>query len=251
MQVGQFAAFEEPGQVPRITEVVFHRIARLGDLGALKPGDGPDQILLDVFRKGCRDPVRIHEVTPKALGLKVNRVALLVCEADDLVLDGRAIPWALAGNPAAIQGGPPEVLPYDVMRRPGRRRDAAGDLTIPETVRVERQECRPVVTRLRVEHVPVDAVPAKARGSSGLEPAGDDTEPAEAVRQRDRGRISHPSGGPALVPDMDLPAEECPGRQDHPPRGDRALIRQDEHETVGRRANIDGFAEDEVHSGVA
>ena len=78
-------------QLARIDVVVLDRIAGPPDLDLLKPGDRAQERLLDLGRQRGRDAVGIDGIVVQPLGLEEDLVAGAVGEADDLVLDRRAI----------------------------------------------------------------------------------------------------------------------------------------------------------------
>src|SRR5207253_2524830 len=89
----------------RIEVVVLDRIAGPKDVGLLEAGDRTHQVLLDVERQAGGDPVRVELVGRQTLGLEENLVRVLVREAMDLVLDGRAITRAYPFDHAGEHGG--------------------------------------------------------------------------------------------------------------------------------------------------
>ena len=83
-------------------DVVLDRVRRPEDLRLLQPREAPDDLFLDVRRKGHRQAVQVGPVRVETLGLDEDLVPLPFGEANDLVLDGRAV----AGPPASDD--PPE-----------------------------------------------------------------------------------------------------------------------------------------------
>ena len=67
-----------------IGELILHGIAVLDDLGALEPYNTPDQLLLDIGRKRCRNAVRIDQPGIEPLGFKKDLVTVPISEALDL-----------------------------------------------------------------------------------------------------------------------------------------------------------------------
>ncbi len=60
-------------------------------MGLLEARDGAHQVHLDVIGQAGGDTVRVDLVGTQALRLHEDLVAVLVREAHDLVLDGRAV----------------------------------------------------------------------------------------------------------------------------------------------------------------
>ena len=78
-------------ELGRRAVVVFHGVARADDLGILQPGDGADEVVLDLVGQRGGDAVDVELAGVAALRLQEDLVALLLGEADHLVLDGRAV----------------------------------------------------------------------------------------------------------------------------------------------------------------
>ena len=76
--------------------VIFDGIAGPHDLGTFEPGNGGHKRRLHVLGQRGRDAVGIDRGVVETLRLKENLVPVALAEADDLVLDRRAITRAAA-----------------------------------------------------------------------------------------------------------------------------------------------------------
>ena len=103
--------------------------------------------------------------------------------------------------------------------------DMAGDLRQGDALGRLGEERRLRVARLPVETGEVDACPEEARRRSGLEPAHAEAEAASAADRAFDGALADPSAGRLLEADVEQPAQERPGRQDHG-RGEPARARR-------------------------
>src|SRR3546814_5815915 len=68
--------------------VIFHRIARLQNHGALQPRNGGDQRGLRIGGQRGRNAIGVDDMIVRALRLQKDLVPVAVAEADDLVFDG-------------------------------------------------------------------------------------------------------------------------------------------------------------------
>ena len=91
IEAGQPLDRQRRPQLARIDVVVFDRVARTPDLDPLQAGDRAQERLLDLGGQGGRDAVGIDGIVVQPLGLQEDLVAGAVGEADDLVLDRRAV----------------------------------------------------------------------------------------------------------------------------------------------------------------
>ena len=95
--------------------VVFDGVARPHHPGAFQPRDGREQRALHVLRQRGRDAVRIDRGVVQPFRLKENLVPVALAEADDLVLDRRAIARAAALDLPGIHRRAVHVRPDDVV----------------------------------------------------------------------------------------------------------------------------------------
>ena len=163
----------------------------------------------------------------RAFGLQEDLVAAAVGEADDLVLDRRAVARADALDLAGIHGRAIEVPPDELVGRRGRGGDAAGDLRRGDAVGQIGERNRRVVARLHLQAGPVDRAAVEPRRRPGLETTEREAEPAQGGREAERGRLADAAGGDLLLADMDETAQEGAGRYD-----DRAARRRSPRPSV-------------------
>lgn len=100
-------------------------------------------------------------------------MALLLFKADDLVLNGRAVPRADTLNVAAVERQAVQVVENDLMGRGVRVGDVAVDLVVHRHAghRTERAQLGVGVAGLTFELREVDAAAVDAGGRAGLEAA--------------------------------------------------------------------------------
>ena len=104
-------------QLARIDVVVFDGVARPDDARVFQARNGRDQRALDVLRQRGRNAVRIDRVIVEPFRLQENLVAVALAEADDLVLDRRAIARAAARDLAGIHRRTMHIGADDRVRR--------------------------------------------------------------------------------------------------------------------------------------
>ncbi len=169
--------------------------------------------LLHIFRQAGRDAVRVHRRIVQAFRLQEDIVAILVREADNLVLDRRTIPRTPSSDLARVNSRPVDILPYNRVRRLSRPCHPACDLPIQQAGRHRTERLRLIVTRVSAQTRPIDRPSVQSRRSPRLETAKRQSEPAQSLRQPDRRRFPHTAGGRLTVADMDNPAKKRAGCQ--------------------------------------
>ena len=107
--------FQRRVQLRRRGVVVFDGVAPAQHLGVLQAGDEAEHPLLHVLGQAGGDAVAVIFERVAAFRLQENLVAVLVGEADDLVLDGRAV-----ARPAALRSGRSTSAPGGGWRGSGR-----------------------------------------------------------------------------------------------------------------------------------
>ena len=111
----------------------------------------------------------------------------------------------------------------------GRRRgagDAALDLRRGDARGQGRERLRRVVAGLHLHRAPVDGGAVEARRRAGLEPPQREAERLERRRQPERRRLPGPAGRPVPLAEMDQPAQEGAGGDDHRPCPQLTPVRQ-------------------------
>src|SRR5690606_28952709 len=178
-------------QVPRIEEVVLDRIAGPRDMRTLEARDRAHERVLHVERQRRRDAVRIALEGVEPLGLDEDLMFLPVREADDLVLDRRAVARPDAFDRAAEERRAVEPAADNLVRAGCRMRDMAAHLARvlrpPAAVREDR---RRRVARLLDEVRIVDRAAVDPRRGAGLQPPDREPEVAEPAREARRGRVA-------------------------------------------------------------
>ena len=155
-------------------------------------------------------------------------MALALGEAHHLVLDRRAVARAPAADPPGIDRRAVEVLADRVVRRRVGPGDVAVDLGRRDPPGHRRERLRRVVALLAFEPGPVDGAPVDPGRRAGLEPAEREPGALQRLGERDRGRVAHPPGRPAVAADVDDAPEERAGGEHHGAGRDRlAGLRHD------------------------
>ena len=90
-QSGHGFELEARAKFARIDVIIFDRITWPDDGYVLEPGQRAQKLLLHLRRERRGEPVGIDSRVVKPFRLKENLVAVAVGEADDFILDGRAI----------------------------------------------------------------------------------------------------------------------------------------------------------------
>ena len=236
---GEVQAWDHPRpqrvvERPWIDVVVLDRVARPDHAGIFQPGNGPEQRLLHIAGQGGRNPVRIDRVVVEPFRLEVDLMARFVGEADDLVLDRRAIARPGAADLAGIDRRAMQVGADQIVAGGAGMGQMTGDLRRRNPLGHIGEGRRFIVARLDFEPGPVDGPAVQARRRSRLEPPQRKPELAQGARQPVGGRIADPSGRNLLLADMDHAAEERPGRQ-HDGRGrqHRTVAGDDTGRTAG------------------
>jgi len=165
-------------------------------------------------------------VVVQPLGLQEQLVAVLVGEADDLVLDGRAITRPHAADLPRIHGRTVQVGADDGV---GFRRgvgDAARHLGHGDALGQGGERHRRVVARLHLQRRPVDGAPIQPCRGSSLQARQREAGAGQRRRQTVGRRVTHPAGRPALLAAMDQAAQEGAGGDDDGTRADTAAVGQ-------------------------
>ncbi len=226
VEAGEGLDLQRQREGARVHVVVLDRVAGLGDDGLFEALDGADVVLLHLGGERGGDAVRVDGRVVEALGLEEDLMALLVGEADDLVLDGGAVARAHALDMAAIHGRAVEVRADDLVGAGVGVGDAAGDLGDDRGVAEEAQHRGVGVALLPLEPVPGDGAAVEARGRAGLEAAHGEREAVEAVGERLGGGLAHAATGAGAVAHMDHAVEEGARGEDHGPGGEAGAVSQ-------------------------
>ena len=138
-----------------------------------------------------------------------------VGEADDLVLDRRAVARAAALDLPGIHRRPVQIGPDEVVR--GRRRagDAAGNLRVVDALGQEGKRLRRLVAGLHLHRDQSMVRAVESRRRAGLEPAQREARAFRASRKTDGRRLADPAGRSLSLADVDQAAQERAGRQHH------------------------------------
>jgi hypothetical protein len=106
-------------------------------------------------------------------------VSRLVGEANDLVLDGRAVARAATFDPTSIHRRPTQPRANDLVRPLVGVGDVAGDLRLGDTVAPERERLGRIVARLNLEALVIDRSRVEPRAGTRLETPDAETQLGE------------------------------------------------------------------------
>ena len=202
-------------ELARVDIVVLDGVARALHARGLEPRDGLQERVLHVLGQRGRDAVRINRVVIEAFGLQKDLVTAALLEANDLVLDGRAIARADALDGTRIHGRAGEIGGDDGVGRSGRVGDVAGNLGRRDAIGEEGERHRRLIDGLHLKLVPVDGPAVEAWRRAGLEASHAKPEPVKARREAERRRLAHAARRDFRLADMDQAAQEGAGGEHH------------------------------------
>ena len=146
--------------------------------------------LLNVARQAGGDAVAVVFEGVAAFGLEEDLMFVAVGEADDLVLDGRAVAGAGAFDLAAVHGSAMEVGADEVVDAGVGVGDVAGQLGLVDPVGQEGEGDGVGVAGLGFEAGEVDGAAIEARGGAGLEAEEFEAERAKAAGEAAGGDVA-------------------------------------------------------------
>ncbi len=132
--------FEGGFEFRGIDKIIFNGISRPDDFHLFKPLDRPEHADLDIQGKACRNPVGIDLCRHPAIGFKKDLMSLLVCKADDFILDRRTIPRTDSLDDSAVEGRAVEPALNDLVGRFIRVGQVTGDLLCSRFLGVEKEK---------------------------------------------------------------------------------------------------------------
>src|SRR6185503_60182 len=109
-------------------EVVLDRVARPDHPCVLQTGDRREDLELDLFGQARGEAVDVEVVDVAPLRLDEDLMRGLVREANDLVLDRRAVARPDAPNASTIEWRVLQIVAHGTVRGVGRSRQMALDL---------------------------------------------------------------------------------------------------------------------------
>ena len=181
----------------------------------LQARDGPQHLQLDIAGQARRDAVGVIFGCLQPLGLQEHLVPLLLREADDLVLDGWAVPRADSPDDARVQGGAGKPRTDRLVGRRIGVRQETGDLLATYLLGIKGERNRLGIPVLAGRLREIDGFPVEPRRGAGLEAAHREPQPPQRVRKAHGGEFPRPPGGVAHQPHVDQPLEEGPGGEHH------------------------------------
>ena len=219
-QSGHALCFEPSRELGRLDEVVLDGVARSQQHGILEPRQRVHEIRLHVARQRHRKAVDINLARIDPLRLEEDLVALFVGEADDLVLERRAVARPDPADLAVEQRRAIEVRSHEIAHAIVRVEQIAVDLRTLDRAREKRKRHGRRVAAFddepAIRHVAgeIDAVAIEPRRGSGLQAAPRESKRLQRVSQITRGRFAGAAGLMLLRSDVDEAVQERPGR-DH------------------------------------
>ncbi len=204
VEAGDVARAEGRIEGEGIDAVVLDGVGQPEHAGVLQPGNARVDHALDVLGHRGGHALHIPFVRVESLGFKEDRMAVLVAEADDLVLDRRAVARAGAVDGAGVHRRAVEVVQYDPVRL-GRGVGQVADRAVFEAGGIghERKRHYRLVAVLGFHLGEVDRAAIDARGCAGLEPADGEAEVDQALRQRVGGEKALRAAVPRTLADDD------------------------------------------------
>ncbi len=202
-------------ELGRVGTVVLDGVGGSGELGVLETFDGAHQRELDVLRQRRTQSLEVELAAVQLGRLDEHRMARLVGEAHDLVLDRGAVARAGAHDVAAVERRAVKVVAYYLMCALVGVGQVA-DRAVRRQLGGEEAERREVAFAVLHRHAAeIDGGRVDARGSAGLEAAYRQSERDKRLGQRVGGE--HPVGTrrAGVVADEYLSAKERARRDDH------------------------------------
>ncbi|MGC0321911.1 hypothetical protein ABIG06_002540 [Bradyrhizobium sp. USDA 326] len=168
-QPAQALGLEGRIELTRIHVVVFDRVARPHHLHPLQAWDAGEDRKLDLLRQRGRDAIGIDRRIVEPFRLQKDLMTVAVAEADDLVLDRRAITRPGALDLAGVHRRAMDIGADHLMgggRGPG---DPALDLRGRDPLGQDRERLRRLVSGLHLDGGPVDRGAIQTGRRAGLE----------------------------------------------------------------------------------
>ena len=156
----------------------------------------PQQRQLQALGQPGAESLHVNLRARSPLGFEEDLVRFFIREANDFVLDGRAVSRSLGAHPTAVGGRLVQVISDELVRRGGGAREVARHL-LPSDVRpwVEREPPLVLIPGLRLEPRVVYASAVHSRGRPCLEPVRLEPQVDEALGEALGGCLPGASGG--------------------------------------------------------
>src|SRR5581483_10459411 len=163
------------------------------NLGMLQARNVPQHLLLHVVGQARADAVAVIFKRVPAFGFQEDLMPFLVGEADDLILDGRAIAWPTPLNLPRIHRRPPKVGADDVVDCRRRVGDMAIELRLRDVLGRETEGSRVGIAGLRFAFGEVDGAAIEPAWRAGLEAGELKAAGGEAIAERLGGLVAGPA----------------------------------------------------------
>ena len=213
-KAGEVLELQRRRQRRRVHTVILDGVRRADDLDVLQARDGLQKRQLHIFGQGRGKPLQIELLRVQPAGLDEDLVPLLFREADDLVLDGRAVPRADALDLPTVQRRTFQIGKDDVLRLRTRISDITDCLVRRRYAFVVGKTDRLFVSVLDLQRIQVHRTRVDARWRAGLEAAGLHAEAFQRNRELGSGEEPVRAGFIGHIAHVDAAAEEGAGCQD-------------------------------------
>ena len=210
IQPGQLLDLQRGIQLERVQQIVLNRIGRTHDLHILQAGNGPQESILHIHRHGRGHSLDIHFIRIQPLRLDEQLMPVLVGEAHNLILDGRAVARPLAVNLSGILRRLHDIVPENLMGRLIRIGQPAEPL-IPVHPVIHKGKC--VVFRIALlqrHFLEMERTHIHAARRPGLEPERFQAVLPEIVCQSHRGTHPVRAAGVHRIPDDNFTVQVRP-----------------------------------------
>src|SRR5688500_9158004 len=151
-------------------------------------------------------------------------MALLLREADDLVLDRRTVARTGGADLAGVHRRAVKIRANEVVRERAGVRQPAEDLRVFEAIGQDRERTRALVARSNLELRVVDGRFVDTRRRAGLEPAEAQAERAKGIGERFGGELAETAAGGLYFARMHERTEKCAGGNHDRARVERRQI---------------------------
>ncbi len=217
VQAGNLFALQRRQQLRGIHAVVLDGVGRTGHLRVLQSGNGVQHLHLHILRQGGGKALNIQFLRVQTHRLDEELMPGLVGKADDLRLDGRAVPGADAGDGAVVQRGAIQIVPDDGVGAVVGVGQIAHRPVFRGGLRGKGKGNRVGVSGLHFHLGKVHAPAVHPGRRTRLEAAQVQTQRLQAVRQRQRGGHAVGAGIPGHVAHDGAAPEIGAGGDDHCP----------------------------------
>ena len=219
-------------ELRRVDAVVLDGIARAHDVRVLEARYRLEEGELHIHRHARAHALHVDFIRVQALRLKEELMAVLVGEAQDLCLDGRAVARADALDDAVGHRRAVHVVAQDLVRRLIRIGQPARHLLARLFIAHEREVARLLIARLDLHLIVVERARIDAGRRARLEAHEADARRLERIRELHRRALPVRAAAVSVLADDDAALE----------------IRARRHDDGRREVDLPRLDEDAAHS---